>query len=45
MAKIKQTVKVKKRVLKYGGDSGYVRCNLCGGSGRAPAPYSKKKKK
>lgn len=42
---IKTTTTVKKRVLKYGGDSGYVRCNLCAGTGRAPAPYSKKKKK
>lgn len=39
----KQTIK--KRVRKTGGDSGYIRCNLCGGSGRQPAPYSKKKKK
>lgn len=39
----KQTIK--KRVKKTGGDSGYIRCNMCAGTGRQPAPYSKKKKK
>lgn len=30
----KQTVKVTKRVRKTGGNSGYVKCPTCGGSGR-----------
>lgn len=43
----KQTVKTtttKKRVKKGNSGGDRVRCNLCGGSGYAPAPYSKKKK-
>lgn len=32
MAKVKQTVK--RRVRKTGGDSGYRKCNMCGGTGR-----------
>lgn len=34
MAKIKQKVKTKKRVRKVGGNSGYVSCNMCHGTGR-----------
>ena len=30
----KQTVKVTKRVRKTGGNSGYVKCNMCNGTGR-----------
>ena len=44
----KQTVKTtttKKRVKKGIGGVDRVRCNLCAGTGYAPAPYSKKKKK
>lgn len=30
-----QTIKkTKKRVRKTGGNSGYVKCNMCGGTGR-----------
>lgn len=34
MAKIKQKVRTKKRVRKVGGNSGYVSCNMCHGTGR-----------
>ena len=34
MARIKQRVKTKKRVRKVGGNSGYIQCNMCKGSGR-----------
>lgn len=34
MAKIKQKVRTKKRVRKTGGNSGYVSCNMCHGTGR-----------
>ena len=35
MAKVRQTVKkTKKRVRKYGGNSGYKKCENCGGDGR-----------
>ena len=37
----KQTVKVTKRVRKTGGNSGYVKCNMCNGTGR----HKKKKGK
>ena len=37
----KQTIKTTKRVRKTGGDSGYVKCNMCNGTGR----HKKKKKK
>ena len=32
MAKVKQ--KVTKRTRKTGGNSGYRKCNMCGGTGR-----------
>lgn len=35
MAKAKQTVKTTKtRTRKTGGNSGYVKCNMCHGTGR-----------
>lgn len=34
MAKIKQRVRTKKRVRRVGGNSGYVSCNMCHGTGR-----------
>ena len=42
----KQTVKttIKTRKLKTGGDSGYVKCHVCGGTGRQRTPGPKKKK-
>lgn len=30
----KQTIKTIKRVRKTGGNSGYVQCNMCHGTGR-----------
>lgn len=39
----KQRVTVKRRVRKTGGNSGYVRCNMCRGTGRVRAPNRKKK--
>ena len=41
----RQTVKVTttKRVRKTGGDSGYIPCNVCHGTGRQKKPHSKKK--
>ena len=37
MAKVKvTTIKVRKK--KTGGNSGYVKCNMCGGSGRHKKP-------
>ena len=38
----KQTIKTTKRVRKTGGDSGYVKCNMCGGTGRHKKPKKKK---
>lgn len=38
--KIKITTK---RVRKTGGDSGYVKCRICHGTGRQKAPTKKKK--
>lgn len=32
MAKVHQTVKIRRR--KYGGKTGYVKCNMCHGTGR-----------
>lgn len=34
MAKAKQTVKIKKRTRKVGGNSGYHTCPSCHGTGR-----------
>ena len=42
MAKAKVTTTTKKRVRKTGGDSGYVKCNMCGGTGRHKKPKKKK---
>lgn len=33
-ARAKQTVKTKSRTRKTGGNSGYVKCNMCHGTGR-----------
>lgn len=35
MAKIKQTIR--RRVKKTGGKSGYIKCNMCHGTGRIKA--------
>ena len=40
MAKASYTKTTTRRVRKTGGSSGYVKCNMCGGTGRV-----KKKKK
>lgn len=40
MAKIKQKVKVRKK--KTGGNSGYITCNVCKGSGRIKDWHKKK---
>ena len=37
----KQTIKTTKRVRKTGGNTGYVKCNMCNGTGR----HKKAKKK
>lgn len=37
------TVTTKKRVKKYGDGTNYLKCNLCGGSGRVKKGYNKKK--
>ena len=34
MAKAKQTIRTTRRVRKTGGTTGYVRCNMCHGTGR-----------
>lgn len=39
--KITKTTKTRKR--KTGGNSGYVKCNVCGGTGRHKSPKKKKK--
>lgn len=39
----KQTI-TKKRKRKVGGDSGYLSCNMCAGTGRVKKGYNKKKK-
>lgn len=41
----KQTIKTTKRVRKTGGDSGYVKCNMCNGTGRHKSKKKKGKKK
>lgn len=40
MARARQTVKIRRR--KYGGDSGYEKCRVCGGTGRQKTPKKKK---
>ena len=37
MGKAKQTITIKKRVRKTGGNSGYKKCNMCHGTGRIKA--------
>ena len=40
----KQTIKkTKTRQRKTGGNSGYVKCNMCGGAGRHKTAKKKKK--
>lgn len=34
MARQKVKITMKRRVRKTGGNSGYKKCNMCGGSGR-----------
>lgn len=36
--KVKVTKTTKTRKQKTGGNSGYVKCNMCGGSGRHKKP-------
>lgn len=36
--KVKVTKTTKTRKKKTGGNSGYVKCNMCGGSGRHKKP-------
>lgn len=40
--KVKMTIR--KRVRKTGGNTGYVKCNMCGGKGRHKKPTQKKKR-
>ena len=42
MAKAKITT-TKTRTRKTGGSSGYVKCNMCNGTGRHKSPKKKKK--
>ena len=39
--KATQTIKVRRK--KVGGNSGYVKCRICGGTGRQKAPKRHKK--
>lgn len=41
MAKATYT-KTTRRVRKYGGNSGYEKCRVCGGTGRQKSPKKKK---
>lgn len=34
MARVRQSVTVRRRVRKTGGNSGYRKCNMCHGTGR-----------
>lgn len=45
MARIRQSVtkSTKSRKRKVGGDSGYIQCNVCHGSGRIKNWHKKKK--
>lgn len=38
----KQTIKTTVRKRKYGGNTGYVKCRICHGTGRQKAPKRKK---
>ena len=38
MAQKVRITKTKKRIRKTGGNSGYVKCNLCNGTGRHKKP-------
>lgn len=38
----KQTVTTKSRQRKTGGDSGYIQCNMCHGTGRVKNGHKKK---
>lgn len=38
MVRIKQTVTITKRVRKYGGNTGLVKCNMCHGTGTVRKP-------
>lgn len=42
MAKVKQKVKTKSRNRKTGGNSGYIKCNVCHGSGLVKNWHKKK---
>lgn len=44
MATAKYTKTTTKRVRKTGGNSGYIKCNVCHGTGVQKAPSKKKKK-
>lgn len=43
MARARQTVTTKIRRRKVGGDSGYIQCNMCHGTGRVKNGHKKKK--
>lgn len=45
MAQKVRITKTKKRVRKTGDNSGYVKCNMCNGTGRYKKPKKKGKKK
>lgn len=38
------TQTIKRRVRKTGGNSGYEKCRMCGGTGRQKSPAGSKKK-
>jgi hypothetical protein len=42
--KVKVTKTTKTRKRKTGGNSGYVKCNMCNGTGRHKAPSNDRKK-
>ena len=42
MAQKVRITKTKKRTRKTGGNSGYMQCNICHGSGRVKKPKRKK---
>lgn len=43
MARARQTVTTKIRRRIVGGDSGYIQCNMCHGTGRVKNGHKKKK--